>query len=380
MHRLTSFSSNNLNALNHPSTSSPSSSSSSSPSPSSSSPSSTHQRTQSHDSFQPNYPIVPANWGEPSSNTSSSNYDLHMHHPQPTSHTSSSSSTWEVYGLTRPMPHQIHSAPSSPPPSHHHHHHHHHHQQHPHHRTRSSSVSSANSTNSHFTSQSAPYNASKLAHDPYNDAPSPVSSEQHSSNSNTPTPPPPGISIPKSMAGARTVYVTNLGTKDKADLKALCQTLPGFVRVQFGQTNFRVVLKDGEHAKEAMNRILTAQKTFKASFARKEPEEKKIEELGEPSKVLWTSTLYWTEPEFRKYLTTTYEGFDRLVFDSAHSWVHFRDVPTAKRALEDMNSTTNLYSVYSKNLTEKPATLSHITNKSNTTPHRNHQALQTHHP
>ncbi|KAJ3217488.1 hypothetical protein HDU67_007851 [Dinochytrium kinnereticum] len=150
------------------------------------------------------------------------------------------------------------------------------------------------------------------------------------------------------LNGARTVYVTNLGNRDKADLKALCLTLPGFVRVQFGQTNFRVVLKDSDYAKEAMSRILGTQMAFKASFARKEPEEKKIEELGEPSKVLWTSTLYWTETEFLKYLRTTYEGFERLIFDTSHSWVHFRDVQCSTRALEDMNSTTNLYSVYSK--------------------------------
>ncbi|KAJ3196470.1 casein kinase 2 regulatory subunit [Irineochytrium annulatum] len=175
---------------------------------------------------------------------------------------------------------------------------------------------------------------------------------------------------------ARTIYVTNLGSKDKADIKGLCMTLPGFVRVQFGQTNFRVVLKDAEQAKDAMARILATNKSFKASYARKEPEEKRIEELGEPSKVLWTSTLYWLEPEFRKYLMT-YEGFERMVFDTAHSWVHFRDVDCARRALEDMNATTNLYSVYSKKFDRETGNAIHPnamqSSNSNSQQHQQHQ-------
>ncbi|KAJ1555799.1 hypothetical protein HK405_012771 [Cladochytrium tenue] len=145
----------------------------------------------------------------------------------------------------------------------------------------------------------------------------------------------------------RTIYVTSLGNKDKADIRAFCSTLPGFYRVQFGQTNFRVVLTDPDRALEAMAIIQSTFKNMKATFARKEPEVKIIEELGEPSRVLWTSTLYWSEPEFRKYMQT-YEGFEKVIFDAAHSWVHFRDVECARRALEDLNYTTNLYSVFSK--------------------------------
>ncbi|KAJ3323098.1 hypothetical protein HDU76_013726 [Blyttiomyces sp. JEL0837] len=157
-----------------------------------------------------------------------------------------------------------------------------------------------------------------------------------------------GMNLNLNMNRGRTIYVTSLGSKDKADIKAFCKTLPGFVRVQFGQTNFRVVLSDPDKALEAMAIIQSTHRTMKATFARKEPEEKKIEELGEPSKVLWTSTLYWSESEFRKYLLGSYDGFEKLVFDAAHSWVHFRDVECARRALEDMNSSTNLYSVFSK--------------------------------
>lgn len=175
--------------------------------------------------------------------------------------------------------------------------------------------------------------------------------------SKTPTAPTVGL-LPSTNAAAanaafvnsmrvRTIYVTSLGSKDKADIYAFCKTLPGFYRVQFGQTNFRVVLTDPDAALKAMAVIQNTFKLMKATFARKEPEVKRIEELGEASRVLWTSTLYWSEGEFRKHVRN-YEGFERVVFDAAHSWVHFRDVDCARKALEDLNSTTNLYSVFSK--------------------------------
>ncbi|KAJ3103727.1 hypothetical protein HDU97_009901 [Phlyctochytrium planicorne] len=197
------------------------------------------------------------------------------------------------------------------------------------------------------------------------DVTSPISTLENMST--PPSTPPPFGGAKSGPGGARTIYVTNLGGKDKADLKSLCKQLPGFVRVQFGQTNFRVVLKDAENARESMAKITEMNHGFKCSFARKEPEEKKIDELGEPSKVLWTSTLYWSEAEFRKYLQTTYDGFEKLVFDTAHSWVHFRDVSCSTRALEDMNTTTNLYSVYSKKFDRETG---------NVIPH--HQQVQHH--
>ncbi|KNC97446.1 uncharacterized protein SPPG_07367 [Spizellomyces punctatus DAOM BR117] len=148
------------------------------------------------------------------------------------------------------------------------------------------------------------------------------------------------------VPGGRTIYVTQLGGKDKADIKTLCLQLPGFHRIQFGQTNFRVVFKDSESASQAMLKIKRLVRSWRASFARKEPEQKLIADIGEPSKVLWTSTLYWTEAELRKYLEM-YPGFDRLDYDTSHSWIHFADVSSARAALTDMNSTTNLYSVFS---------------------------------
>ena len=48
-----------------------------------------------------------------------------------------------------------------------------------------------------------------------------------------------------------------------------------------------MVLTDPDRALESMNIIQSTYKTMKASFARKEPEEKNIEELGEPSKVIY---------------------------------------------------------------------------------------------
>ncbi|KAI8801976.1 hypothetical protein BJ742DRAFT_778847 [Cladochytrium replicatum] len=145
---------------------------------------------------------------------------------------------------------------------------------------------------------------------------------------------------------AKTIYVTNLGSKDKADIISWVQNLPGFIRCQFGQANFRVVMDSADSAREAVNRIRFLSRSMKATYARKHPETKHIEELGEPSKVLWTSTLYWNEGEFTKFLKTQ-EGFERLVYDSAHSWVHFKDVESARKALMFLNGYTNLYSVFS---------------------------------
>ncbi|KAJ3119614.1 hypothetical protein HK098_005305 [Nowakowskiella sp. JEL0407] len=144
----------------------------------------------------------------------------------------------------------------------------------------------------------------------------------------------------------RTIYVGNLGNKDKTDILQFVTKLNGFVRCQFGQANFRLVMVNGDFAKEAMEKIKFLSRTMKASFARKEPEQKVIEELGDPSKVLWTSTLYWNETEFIKLLGTM-DGFERLDFDAAHSWVHFTDIDSAHKALTFFNANTNLYSVFS---------------------------------
>ncbi|KAJ3296080.1 hypothetical protein HK104_001976 [Borealophlyctis nickersoniae] len=144
----------------------------------------------------------------------------------------------------------------------------------------------------------------------------------------------------------RTIFVGSFADKDRADVRELCVKLPGFVRVQFGQSNFRVILQDPDYARDAMATIRDYYPAWRAHYARKEPEEKIIESVGEPSKVIWASTLYWTEPELLKYLST-YPGFERLDFDTAHSWVHFCDVDAATAALTDMNRTTNLYSLFS---------------------------------
>ncbi|KAJ3403821.1 hypothetical protein HDV05_007600, partial [Chytridiales sp. JEL 0842] len=147
----------------------------------------------------------------------------------------------------------------------------------------------------------------------------------------------------------RTLYVTNLTTLDKADAYFLLSPLAGFQRIQFGQTNFRAVFATPAQATLAVPILLDAQQGLKITFARKEPELKRIMELGEPSRVLWTSTLYWTPQELLKFLNRRFaEGFDKLVFESGHSWVHFRDVEAATTGLEVLNGSTNLYSVYSK--------------------------------
>ncbi|KAJ3195215.1 hypothetical protein HK101_000809 [Irineochytrium annulatum] len=126
---------------------------------------------------------------------------------------------------------------------------------------------------------------------------------------------------------------------------AICHRLQGFVRIQFGQANFRIVLRDLECAHAAM--AIVSHSFPSAIYARKEPEQKLIRETGEPSRVIWASTLYWSESELRRYLDTL-PGFERVSFDGGHSWIHFRDVESARAALENFNMTTNVFSVFSK--------------------------------
>ncbi|KAJ3033927.1 hypothetical protein HDV00_005640 [Rhizophlyctis rosea] len=149
------------------------------------------------------------------------------------------------------------------------------------------------------------------------------------------------------LADCRTIYVGNVLEADKAAAKHLVSTLPGFHRIHFGQSNFRVMFDNSAQARDAMGRLREHHREWKTSYARKELEEKVIETVGEESKVIWISTLYWTEPSLRALFSAHYPSFDHLDYQAAHSWVHFKDVQSAKHALEELNSQTNLYAVFS---------------------------------
>ncbi|KAJ3051045.1 hypothetical protein HK097_007988 [Rhizophlyctis rosea] len=150
-----------------------------------------------------------------------------------------------------------------------------------------------------------------------------------------------------SMLGSRTIYVGNVSEMEKPAAKKFASSFPGFLRIHFGQTNFRLMFDTHTHAREAMAKMRENHVDWKTSFARKEVEEKIIETVGDESNVIWISTLYWAEGSLFTLFTTHYPGFDHLDYQAAHSWVHFKDVQSAKKALEDLNSRTNLYAVFS---------------------------------
>ena len=66
-----------------------------------------------------------------------------------------------------------------------------------------------------------------------------------------------------------------------------------------------------------------------------------------PNPILYISVFpYFTEPELTR-IFRGYEGFDSVRFFSGHCLVRFSAIELARKALEDLNSSTNLFANYS---------------------------------
>ncbi|KAJ3129493.1 hypothetical protein HK098_001260 [Nowakowskiella sp. JEL0407] len=88
-----------------------------------------------------------------------------------------------------------------------------------------------------------------------------------------------------------------------------------------------------------------------------------------PNPILYISIFpYFSEPELLK-IFKSYDGFDSSRFFPTHTLVRFNTIENAKRALEDLNATTNLFANYSTKGAKYPSG-NHQSGKVNNTNHR----------
>ncbi|KAJ3178166.1 hypothetical protein HDU87_003718 [Geranomyces variabilis] len=132
-----------------------------------------------------------------------------------------------------------------------------------------------------------------------------------------------------------TIHVTNI-TKDKAALKRMFQEMEGFRRISFHQDYCFVCFDDLSSATKAIDQI-HSQTDMLAAYAKHGVASATTPTIVVPSsRILYVSLFsYFTESELTR-IFRMYEGFDR-----------FRDMECSKIALEDLNSTTNLFANYS---------------------------------
>ncbi|KAI8807738.1 hypothetical protein BJ742DRAFT_895233 [Cladochytrium replicatum] len=182
-------------------------------------------------------------------------------------------------------------------------------------------------------------------------------------NAATATVPPPSSLNPRV-----TIHVTNV-TLDMADLKKYFSSFPGFTKIDFhiGASCY-VCFTDFESASVALESIHRAvylsttglppnslpqrgslQGTMRATFDVTYTPFWTRPSSNPPNSVLHV-TIYPANaphPDIAKILQQ-YEGFERVVFESGSCLSYFRDIDCAKRALEDLNTTTNLVTNYTR--------------------------------
>ncbi|KAJ3151080.1 hypothetical protein HDU89_002292 [Geranomyces variabilis] len=143
-----------------------------------------------------------------------------------------------------------------------------------------------------------------------------------------------------------TIHVTNI-TKDKATLKRMFQEMEGFRRISFHQDYCFVCFDDLSSATKAIDQI-HSQTDMLAAYAKHGVASATTPTIVVPSsRILYVSLFsYFTESELTR-IFRMYEGFDSCRFFPSHALVRFRDMECSKIALEDLNSTTNLFANYS---------------------------------
>ncbi|KAI8920169.1 hypothetical protein DFJ77DRAFT_231293 [Powellomyces hirtus] len=143
-----------------------------------------------------------------------------------------------------------------------------------------------------------------------------------------------------------TIHVTNI-TKDKATLKRMFQDMNGFRRISFHQDYCFVCFEDLSYATDAIDEI-HSQTDMLAAYAKHGVASTTTPTIAvQPNPILYVSLFsYFTESELTR-IFRTYEGFDSCRFFPSHALVRFKDMECSKIALEDLNSTTNLFANYS---------------------------------
>ncbi|KAI8924164.1 hypothetical protein BC831DRAFT_551577 [Entophlyctis helioformis] len=157
-----------------------------------------------------------------------------------------------------------------------------------------------------------------------------------SSNSNTSS----------SAKGKTTIHVTNI-TKDKASLKRLFERMPGFCRIAFHADYVFVCFNDLHSATLAIGDI-QRRTDMLAAYAKNGITAHALPSIAvPPNPILYVSVYpFITEAEMTG-IFSLYDGFDSCRFFATHALVRFKSVEHARKALDNLNSTTNLFANFS---------------------------------
>jgi len=157
-----------------------------------------------------------------------------------------------------------------------------------------------------------------------------------------------------------TIHVTGIPQSlDRADLKSMFSKFEGFVRICFHSDYIFVSFTEVQYAGKAIE-IIHNTTDMLASYAKFGATPINSPSISvQPNPILYIRCSHmisifphFTEQELLK-IFKSYEGFDSARFFSSHCLVRYRDVECAKRVLEDLNATTNLFANYSTKGTKK---------------------------
>jgi len=157
-----------------------------------------------------------------------------------------------------------------------------------------------------------------------------------------------------------TIHVTGIPQSlDRADLKSMFSKFEGFVRICFHSDYIFVSFTEVAYAGKAIE-IIHNTTDMLASYAKFGATPINSPSISvQPNPILYIRCSHmisifphFTEQELLK-IFKSYEGFDSARFFSSHCLVRYRDVECAKRVLEDLNATTNLFANYSTKGTKK---------------------------
>ena len=157
-----------------------------------------------------------------------------------------------------------------------------------------------------------------------------------------------------------TIHVTGIPQSlDRADLKSMFSKFEGFVRICFHSDYIFVSFTEVAYAGKAIEIIhnTTDMLASYAKFGATPINSPSISVQPNPILYIRCSQMisifpHFTEQELLK-IFKSYEGFDSARFFTSHCLVRYRDVECAKRVLEDLNATTNLFANYSTKGTKK---------------------------
>ncbi|KAJ3296385.1 hypothetical protein HDU79_006864 [Rhizoclosmatium sp. JEL0117] len=148
-----------------------------------------------------------------------------------------------------------------------------------------------------------------------------------------------------------TIHVSNI-VLNRAQLRLHFREYEGFRRISFHQDYVFVCFGDVVTAANAITRIHT-ETDMNAAYAKHGVASNSTPTLQvAPNPILFVSIFpCFGEAELLE-IFSAYEGFDSCRFFPMHALVRFTNLETAKRALEDLNLTTNLFANYSTKSTK----------------------------